>query len=116
MTDRVQDDDSLIPPGGDPSGFIRDPIIIVHKNDEGSIRYIISLGDTALGLDDPRAAGILLSDLLDHLAAAYQSTTSRDQRDLRAAILTVMRAEDRFKEKDPARGNPKGATLWPRKQ
>jgi hypothetical protein len=116
MTDRVQDDDSLIPPGGDPSGFIRNPIIIVHKIDDGSIRYLLSLGEIDEHLDDPRAVGILLSDLLDHLAAAYQTTTNRDQRDLRAAIFKVMRDEDRFKEKDPSRGTARGATIWPRKQ
>ncbi len=116
MTDRVQDDDSLIPPGGDPSGFIRDPIIVVHQADDESIRYLISLGGIDKNLDDPRPVGIVMSDLLDHLAAAYQKTTGRDQRDVRAAIVKVMRDEDRFKEKDPTRGNPKGATVWPRKQ
>ena len=116
MTDRVQDDDSLIPPGGDPSGFFRNPLIIVHQIEDGSLRYVISLGPIDKTMDDPRVAGVLLSDLLDHLAAAYQATTGRDQRDVRAAIVKVMRDEDRYKEKDPMRGNPKGATVWPRKQ
>ena len=116
MTERVQDDDSLIPPGGDPSGFFRNPLIIVHQIEDGSLRYVISLGPIDKTMDDPRVAGVLLSDLLDHLAAAYQATTGRDQRDVRAAIVKVMRDEDGFKEKDPTRGNPKGATVWPRKQ
>ena len=116
MTDRVQDDDSLIPPGGDPSGFFRNPLIIVHQIEDGSLRYVISLGPIDKTMDDPRVAGVLLSDLLDHLAAAYQATTGRDQRDVRAAIFKVMRDEDRFKEKDPTRGAARGATIWPRKQ
>jgi hypothetical protein len=116
MTDRIQDDDSLIPPGGDPSGFIRNPIIVVYKTDDGGVRYLISFGDINENMDDPRVAGVLLSDLLDHIAAAYQATTGRDQRDLRAAISKVMRDEDRFKEKDPSRGAARGATIWPRKQ
>ena len=34
MTDRVQDDDSLIPPGGDPSEPVRDPIVVVAQADD----------------------------------------------------------------------------------
>jgi hypothetical protein len=116
MTDRIQDDDSLIPPGGEMSGFFRNPIIIVHQIEDGSLRYVISLGPIDENLDDPRVAGVLLSDLLDHLAASYKGTTGRDQRDLRAAIFKVMRDEDRFKEKDPSRWAARGATVWPRKQ
>ncbi len=115
MTDRIQNDDSLIPPGGDPSGFIRNPIIIVHKLDDESVRYVLSLGEVDKSMGDPRIAGILLSDLLDHVAEAYRATTGSDQRDIRAAIFKVMRDEDRFKEKDPSRGSARGATLWPRK-
>ena len=116
MTDRVQDDDSLIPPGGDPSGIIRDPIIVVHRSDGESIRFVLMLNEIDKNLDDPRTVGILLSDLLDHVATLYHKASGRDPRDVRSAIFKVMRDEDRFKEKDPTRGNPKGATVWPRKQ
>ena len=51
-----------------------------------------------------------MSNLLDNLAAAYQRTAGRDQRDVRAAIVKVVRDEDRFKEKDPTRGAARGAT------
>ena len=115
MTDRVRDDDSLIPPDGGLPGLIRNPIIIVHKADDGKLHYLLSFADVDAGMDDPRIAGIILSDILDHMAAAYAATTGRDQRDLRAAIAKVMRDEDRFKEKDPERGRQAGATVWPKR-
>jgi hypothetical protein len=116
MTDRVEDDDSLIPPGGRPPNFFAHPVVIVHKVEEPAVLgYVISLAEIDENMDTPAVAGIMLSDLLDHLAKAYAAASGRDQRDVRAAIFKVMRDEDRFKEKDPTRGGQRGATMWPKR-
>jgi hypothetical protein len=115
MTDRVRRDDSLVPPGGELSGFIRDPVIIVHQDQDRKLRYLLQFAVVDEGMGDPRFAGVILSDLLDHAAAAYAATTGRDQRDVRAVIAKVMRDEDKFKEKDPSRGQASWTTVWPRR-
>lgn len=113
--DRVQNDDSLIPPDGQPPNFIERPIIIVHNIGGGRQGYILNLTELDPALNEPGAYGIVLSDLLDHIAAAYYRTTGRDERDIRAQIAKVMKDEDCFKEKDPSRGRMKGATIMPPK-
>ena len=62
----------------------------------------------------PAVFGILLSDLLDHIAADYAGVSNRDERDIRVSILKIMRDEDRFKEKDPCRGSSRGVTIMPK--
>jgi hypothetical protein len=101
---------------------IERPIIIVHKiGDQGALRFVIDLaemirpettigpGETTVG---PGAPGIILSDLLDHIAHAYhQIVPDRDEREIRSDILKVMRDEDRFKEKDPSRSGMEGGLV-----
>ena len=72
---------------------------------------VMALLDPAGGLG-PIIPGILLSDVLDHLAhALHQAIPERDERDIRSDILRVMKAEDHLKEKDSARGGMEGGLL-----
>lgn len=111
---RVIDDPMMIPHDGSLPA-INEPIAIVHKIDGGE-GYIVMLPTLDPNMNDPRRFGIMLSDLLDHIAAAYQHVTGRDQRDIRDYIAKVMRDEDRFKAKDPKRAEMRGATKWPTRQ
>ena len=115
MVERIRDDDALERP---TSGYIREPVIIVFKPDDGSnsIQYIIDISAVDEQTADPRIFGILMSDLLDHIANAYRSITGRDTRDIRQHIFKVMRDEERFKEKDPTRANARGKTFFGTKQ
>jgi hypothetical protein len=113
MVERIRDDDTLERP---TSGYVEEPAIIVHRTDDGKFGYIIqpTIVDN-LG-NKPSLFGILMSDLLDHIAAAYKGISGRDERDIRAQIFKVMRDEDRFKEKDPTRGDQRGKTFLGAKQ
>lgn len=113
MSERIRNDDSLEQP---TSGYIENPAIIVYRIEDGSYQFIIGIDGVNSRADDPIAFGILMSDLLDHIAAAYHSTTGRDQRDIRAQLFKVMRDEDRFKERDPTRGNARGKTFVGKRQ
>lgn len=115
MTDRVKDDPNLIPPDGRPPSFIKNPILIVCTSDEGKQDYHVVVQELDESGADPRAFGILMSDLLDHVAAAYSAVCGRGRRDVRAQLKKVMLDEDRFKDKDPQRGAARGATIWPRR-
>ena len=111
MTNRIKDDDSIEPLPFGEMVKIEDPMIIVHKVPSGDVRFVIDV--TGLG-DDLRYAGILMTDLIDHIAHAYRDHLGRDERDIREAIYRVMKDEERFKQKDPARGDPIGKVFKPR--
>jgi hypothetical protein len=76
-----------------------DPIFHVHLMDQGG------------RLRDYRMFGIVISDLLDHIANAYHHAIGRDLRDIRADIVKVLRDEDRFKKKDPSRSRMSGQVV-----
>jgi len=112
MTERVREDPSLIPPDGGMA--INRPIIVVHKLESGQEGYIIDLSALDQNMDDPRPFGVVLSDLLDQIAAAYSRVTGADQGVLRKHLKKVMRDEDRFKARDPSRyAMSRGATIFP---
>lgn len=108
---RVTKDDSLKDFAG--RTIIYRPIIIVEATEDGKQQYRLHLAELDQMMNEPKLYGIVLSDLLDHLAAAYAQSTGRDQRDVRYDILKTMRDEDRFKDKDPSRGKLRGATIRP---
>lgn len=112
--DRVREDESL----KDEAGRIvlYRPIIIVEAAQAGKQQYRLHLTELDQMMNEPQLYGIILSDLLDHIAAAYARQSDRDQRDIRYEILKVMRDEDRFKDKDPSRGGLRGATIMPPRQ
>jgi Domain of unknown function (DUF5076) len=88
------------------------PIIIVEKlkTDDGHVIFLHPR-EIDPACNDPTMFGILLSDLLYHIAAAYHRLTGRDERDVRSQLLKTLRDEDRFKDKDPSRGDMVGAVF-----
>jgi hypothetical protein len=91
------------------------PIITVSKiGTDAKTKVVIdvmALLDPAGGLG-PIIPGIILSDVLDHLAhALHQTVPESDERDIRSDILKCMRDEDRFKKNDPARGDLTGGLV-----
>lgn len=92
------------------------PVIIVEQTEDNKQLYRLHLTELDPMANEPIRFGIVLSDLIDHLARAYSDATGRDARDIRQQIVKVMRDEDRFKEKDPARGALSGTTIKPRAQ
>ena len=95
---------------------IEQPIVIIEKTDDGKILYRIFLTGLDAAVDNPTIAGIMLSDLVDHLAHAYHDVTGRDVRDIRNHVLKVMHDEDRFKVKDPTRGGLARAIFMGKRQ
>lgn len=89
------------------------PVIIVEQTEDSKQLYRLHLTELDPMGNTPELFGIVISDLLDHLAQAYHQSTGRDPRDIRYKILKVMRDEDRFKEKDPTRGNLAGMMIRP---
>jgi hypothetical protein len=95
------------------------PIISIHKLEDGREGAVFEINlkemfdDIPPEMNDDQAksgiAGIMLSDLLDHIVNALHQTTGRDPRDIHAYVLKVMRDEDRFKEKEgPSRSGMEG--------
>jgi Domain of unknown function (DUF5076) len=107
--DRVTQNDDA-----DPRIVYR-PIIIVEAIEGDEQQYLLHLTELDPMLNEPKLFGILLSDLLDHIAIAYHQSIGRDQRDIRRDILKTLRDEDRFKEKDPMRAPQRGITIMPPK-
>lgn len=100
-------------PSGEGPHFIENPKIIVH-GDHDTNKFLINLTGFDPSANDPIRAGILMSDLIDHIAHAYGDVSKRDWRDIRDHIIKVIRDETRFKDKDPNRGNMRGFTLLPK--
>lgn len=109
--DRVKEDDSLKDVIG--RTILYRPIIIVEAIDDEKLQYRLHLTELDPMMNEPKLYGLILSDLLDHIAAAYGQSAGRDPRDVRYEIFKVMRDEDRFKEKDPSRGGLRGTTIFP---
>jgi hypothetical protein len=84
---------------------VEKPIIIVHEVDGGKQQYLILPTILDPLLSKPTMFGIVLSDLLDHIAAAYAHIANADERALRDKIMRVMRDENRFKDEDPKRAS-----------
>lgn len=112
--DRVTEDDGLKDVHGQT--IIYRPIIIIEHTDDAKCQYRLHLSELDPLMKEPKLYGIMLSDLLDHIAAAYSQLSARDPRDVRNEIFKVMRDEDRFKEKDPSRGAQRGTTIMPQRQ
>jgi len=111
---RVTEDPTITPDNVDGPRYIRSPILIVEGNGGGGYSLTLAPDQLDTTLTEPRLFGIMLSDLVDHIAAAYAQIVNRDERDIREALMKTMRDEDRFKQKDPSRGNMRGCTIKPR--
>lgn len=112
MSDRVKRDDSLKDIAD--VRILHRPVIIVEMVDGDTNQFRIFPSILDPSLNEPRLFGILLSDAVDHIAAAYHNISGRDERALREIIFKAMRDEDRFKEKDPGRGANRATMTMPR--
>jgi hypothetical protein len=113
MTGRIKEDSDLARVAEE--NIIRRPIIVVEKTDDDREQFRIHIDAMDRNGMDPRLFGILISDLLDHIAAAYHRQTGRDERAVREQIVKTMRDEDRFKVNDPSRGGARGTTIFPKR-
>jgi hypothetical protein len=113
MVDRVTEDEDLKDIAGRTILFR--PVIIIEAIDGNRQQFRLHLNELDERMDEPRLYGIVLSDLIDHISAAYHRISGRDERDIRTDIMKVLRDEDRFKQKDPTRGALKGTTVYPAK-
>ena len=73
--DRVKDDHNLSDPGDER--VLERPVIIVEQLNDGNLRYLIFPEELDSGLNSPESFGVLLSDLLDHIASTYRSLRPR---------------------------------------
>src|SRR5882762_10632029 len=85
------------------------PIVMIEALDGDRQQYRVHLSEIDETANDPRVFGIILSDLVDHIAQAYHHATGRDLIDVRAQIVKVFKDEDRFKEKEPGRAKITGS-------
>ena len=91
---------------------LNNPLFVADMTEEGDDPiFHVHLMDQGGRLRDYRMFGIVISDLLDHIANAYQHAIGRDLRDIRADIMKVLRDEDRFKKKDPSRSKMSGQVV-----
>lgn len=105
---RVKDDDSLkdMMPKDGPN-FIEHPIIIASADGDKQ-NYLISVSELDPMGQEPKLFGIMLSDMIDHIAAAYVQTTGRDEAEIRETLIRTLRKEDKFKTRDPNRAPQRG--------
>lgn len=114
MSDRVKDDPSLASAVAGEATPIHNPLVIIHKVGEKQ-QFLLHLDNLDPWMTEPRLWGIMVSDLVDHIAAAYASRTRRDAKDLRDEIMRTAQREMKFKDRDPSRGDMRGTTVMPRK-
>lgn len=117
----IEDDPTLTPPPEGRPVYFENPILIVNRRDDGSIGYVFAPNEIEPGFDPMGdkifAGGILLSDILDHMAHAYSATTGMTQDACRKALWREARDENRLKERDPDRYKARGfTTVTGRKQ
>lgn len=58
---------------------------------------------------DPRVAGVLLSDMLDHLSLAYADMTGQTADETREYVMGVMLHENAAKRRDPSLSQIRGS-------
>ena len=80
-----------------------DPVIVIDAHEPDKLRYLMNLTGMDPFLNDPRIWGIVASDLICNIADVYAKHTNRNMRDVRDAIMRVLREENRLKDLDPER-------------
>jgi hypothetical protein len=111
---RIKDDDSVLK-GIEPGAhYIEQPIVVVHMI-AGNLRFILSINELDETASDPRVFGILISDMIDNIAAAYRHQTGWDEDEIRRKIMKAVVDENRFKEEDKDRVQMRGATIFPKR-
>jgi hypothetical protein len=108
MSSRIKEDPNLRQLG--ESRVIVDPIIIVEACGGGT-RFRL-FPDTLKGeVNCPVGFGIILSDLIDHIAKHYSTRTGCDESFARTCLMEVLNGEDRLKDQNPGRGKQVGHTF-----
>jgi hypothetical protein len=107
MSGRVKGDPTLRPKGG--AKVLQRPVVIIDQSGRETYQFLIFPDSIDAHLTKPEVFGVLLSDLLDHIASTYSSLAGKDEAATRTRILQTMLDEDALKQSDPSRGNPKGA-------
>jgi hypothetical protein len=93
--------------------IIYQPIILVESVN-GKQQYRIHITELDKLANEPTLFGLLLSDLADHIARAYEPILGHPAKRIREHIVKVMSDEDRFKTMDPSRGKIRGVTIMPK--
>jgi len=78
------------------------------EDDDPNTTFIINLMEPGGELREPGMFGVVISDLIDHIANAYTQVLDRDARDIRAFIVKIWRMEEKAKQKDPKRSQLTG--------
>jgi len=78
------------------------------EDDDPNATFIINLMEPGGELREPGMFGVVISDLIDHIANAYTQVLDRDARDIRAFIVKIWRMEEKAKQKDPKRSQLTG--------
>lgn len=86
----------------DLPGFVANPIIVIHGDGEDQ-RHIIDIAQVDEAANEPALFGILISDLVDHVAKAYHDLTDAPESAIKARIMRAILDENRFKCRDPER-------------
>jgi hypothetical protein len=89
---------------------VTNPLLIVFQGEDGLYRFIVR-PDLTVELPIVHL-GIVLSDLLDHVAAVLAAINHEHPNTIHAELLNVMRKEDQLKRENPDRGNLKGMTVF----
>jgi|SRR5262245_41070864 len=114
MSNRIKDWKEPLPFEKGEMVRIDNPLIIIHDDGKKNYQFIINVTNMKRTGDDLCVfAGILMSDLIDHIAFAFRGHLGRDERDIRSVIFKVMKDEDRFKQKDPSRASAFGKFFTP---
>jgi len=94
---------------GDVSGLL---LVAVEIIDDNALLFRLSLKNSDPDMSQPGMFGIVLSDLVDHIALAYHQASGLDVRAVRREIVKVMADEERLKKSDPGRAPARGKTSF----
>ena len=113
--DRIKDDQTLKDTLNEHGQtFIHNPIIVVQTVEGGKQQYFIHPTNLDPMMNEPTLFGILLSDLVDHITAAYAPLHGGRERDLRDHIIKTLKRENQLKDEQPGRGSQRGAMIMPK--
>ena len=83
-------------------------VIILMSGTDKSATTIVNPTQLDPFLSKPTIYGVVVSDIIDHIAAAYAQLTGADMVALSEAILATARREHKFKKDDPSRSQMRG--------
>lgn len=110
--ERIKEDKSILPKAGEPADLGQPFLILGKMPGEDNFRIGFAVEGMDPSASTPEIYGIVLSDVVDQIAAAYHAFNGSDPGEVRATIHRVIRDEEEMKRKDPRRGRGRGATIW----